>query len=327
MHPLVARIHPSIRTGVIAWLMSRLILWTAVLAGGATPWPPLGEGAFGRGAPFWVALVEGVRRITEVAPPSLAVGATTTLAVLGELALLAGAIAVYRFARRDDLPHTAERATWLWLAVPAAALTLPVSAWSFAAGAAAIAVASVRGQRWVAGSIALVAGIGFRPEVMLLWPGTTWMAWRVYKSGKHPGWGPLAVSLSPLVAFTALIGGAMALAGRWGISVRTLAPDTAWRAEWAWQGVAAQAPLLLVALGALLVLGLMLRAFKDIPGAWFALALPALMWPILHDPVLPSAGALFLALPAYVILARALDDRALERPVLVAFLAGLLLCV
>ncbi len=323
MHPLVARIHPSIRTSVTAWLLCRLYVWSFLLLQSQPPTPAFLAGGSPRGAPLWVGAVEGARQIASLVGGS----AEWWLAGAGELVLLAGAVAVYRFARKDDLPHTAERTTWLWLATPAAALTLPVSAWNFAAAGLAVGLASLRGGRWMWATLALVAAVGFRPESLIVGAGIVWMAWRVYQPAKNPTWGPWAVTLAVPAAFTLFVGIAILLAGTWGISVRTLQTGAEWRAHWPWPPGVEDVSLMAAATAVLVVVVLFARHAKRTPLSWPLIALPALVWPLLHDPVLPATGALLFAVPAYVLLARALDDRRMERPVLTASLVGLLLCL
>jgi hypothetical protein len=323
MHPLVARIHPSIRTSLTAWLLCRLYIWSYVLLQGGAPTPSFLAGASPRGAPLWVGIVEGADRVASL------VGGTPEwwLAAAGELVLLAGAVAVYRFARKDDLPHTAERATWLWMATPAAALTLPVSAWNFAAAGLAVGLANLRGGRFGWATLALVVAVGFRPESLIVGAGTIWMAWRVYKPAKQPSWGPWVAGLAVPAAFTLFVGIAILLAGSWGISIRTLQTGAEWRTQWPWPPGVEDIPFVAAALGALIVLILFARDAKRTPLSWVLVALPPLVWPLLHDPVLPATGTLMFAVPGYVLLARALDDRRMERPVLTASLVGLLLCL
>jgi hypothetical protein len=62
-------------------------------------------------------------------------------------------------------------------------------------------------------------------------------------------------------------------------------------------------------------------------GRGLAAAGPLLVWPLAHEPSFHASGALMLAIPAYVVLARNMDDRSFERPTMVAFVVGLFLMI
>jgi len=325
MHPLVARIHPSYRTALTAWLFSRAFCWGMSLRAGWGALPLLHAPSYGRGTPLWAIWVDLCRGL-EGHELWLGMGAGTWLAVVaGELALLAAAMAVYRFVRREDLPQTAERAAWLWMFTPAMAVTIPVSGWNFALFGVAAGLAALRNRRFWWASAAVALAVGARAEAVVVWPGFAWLAVRSYRAGKDPASGLWMATFGPLAAFTATVGGATVMAGRWGVSIRSIHPAASWRSDLAWNGWIAEAPLIAVALVALVAVVLLVRSAGRDGGRALVASAPAIAWPLLHDPVVPATGALLLAVPAYAVLARHLEDASLERPAMVACVAGLAL--
>lgn len=302
-------------------MIVRASCWLRLLGTGE-PWPSVESRAYGAGSPVWAGLVE-LSAWSGGQVDTVGISAAHLLAGVGELVLLVGAVAVYRSIRRDALPQTAERATWLWLAVPAMAATLPVSAWNFAVGAAALAWWALAAGRAGWAALALSVAVGFRPEACLLWPG---MLWSVFGDGESGAWGSWTMLLAPPAAFTATIGSSLLLAGRWGVSVRHLQTGAGWREQFApgvlWQGELVVAAL--VCSAALVVAARQLA--RSAPGKLLAVV-PLLLWPLLHSPVGPATPAVLLAVPAFAAVADALADRSVERVALVAALVGLLLTV
>lgn len=325
MHPLVARIHPSYRTAVISWFFARAICWMAKASTGVLAVPLLYSPSYGRGAPLWAGWVRACRSLEAYGVWDSAGLGTLVMVVTGELALLVGAIAVYRLARRDELPQTAERATWLWALTPVMALTVPVSSWAFAAAGVAVAMAAIGANAFILAAVALCFAVGFRVEAILVWPGFVWMAYRAYRPAKDPSIGPWLAFFAPLTTFTATVGGAILFAGTWGMSVRELHPESHWRSGLAWDGFGAEAPLLIFALVTLLVVVLLVRAVGRDAGKALLVSGPPMVWPLLHEPSFRASGTLLFALPAFVLLARNMDDRSFERPAMVASAVGLLL--
>ncbi|MFB6352051.1 MAG: hypothetical protein ABEN55_23335 [Bradymonadaceae bacterium] len=327
MHPLVARIHPSYRTAIVSWFFARAIAWIAHASSGVLAFPLLFSPDYGRGAPLWAGWVRLCRRLDAHAVTEVADLGTLVMVGAGELALLGGAVAVYRFARTDELPQTAERATWLWALCPAMALTVPIASWAFAACGVAAALAALESRRWLAATFALAIAIGFRAEAMLVWPGFIWTAYRAYRPKKDSGLGPWLATFGPLGAFTGVVGSAILLAGDYGVSLRGLHPGSEWRSDLVWDGLGAETPVLILAAAATVGLVLLMRATVRDTGRGLAAAGPLLVWPLLHEPSMAAAGALLFAIPAFVVLARNMDDRSFERPAMVAFTVGLFLLI
>lgn len=318
MHPLVSRIHPSYRSAFFAWFLSRATLWIGARAAGREPW--VSDNLFRSleaATPGWSVVVHLTGLFGSSAP--------AVLAALAEALMLLAAIAVYQFVRRDQLPQTAESATWLWAFCPLMALSLPAGDWTFAVALSAISLAALGAHRhfWAA---ALAAGaIAFRPEAILLWPGFALLGWRTYQPGKQHELSPWATALAPPLAFVTLVVSAITLAGRFGVSLRSLQAQAGWRRDFAWQGFVAHTPemlaLALIAAGAALAI----TYFRQTPRSWAILALPCLFWPLLYQPLSAAMTILLLAIPLFGYLGRLAADPRLERPLLAASVAGLLL--
>lgn len=332
MHPFVARIHPSYRTAIFAWLVSRVALWSAkcLAPGGlfnqSTPFPSFSTHGFERGAPAWSAVVHFSKAFDGLVPAAWgASGGEIVLAGLAELALLAALIGVYRFARRDNLPAVAERTTWLWACAPLMAWTVPVGSWSFGLAAVAIALATAGGGLLIASSLAISVAILFRPEAVLLAPGLVYLGWTRRGSAPEPDWAPWALTFAPIVAFTAAVGSAILLAGSYGVSLRTLQPDATWRHDFEWHGLEAHLPEVALAAGALLLAVSAIKELRKVHPSWALMSIPCLAWPFLQEPSTAMMPALMLAIPAFGALSRVIDDASRERVVLAASLAGLVL--
>ena len=328
MHPLIARIHPSFRTALVAWFVTRTLLWLVAGASGALPVADLWAAGFVEGAPGWSALAHLGQAIDQTLAGWRGVGAGAwALAALGELAVLASCVAVYRFVRREQLPQTADRATWLWAACPAMIFSLPAGEWTFAIAGVAVSLAALSASRHFAATAAIVAAMAFKPEAFLLWPGLAIMGFKNYQPGKQHEASPWLTALGPPAAFTGLVLLAMTLAGRFGISIRTLQSGTRWRESLAWQGFETHFAEIVLA-GALLAgILLVVGQFKRSPKSWPLMSAPLLVWPFLHEPPTAAAAAVLFAVPFFAQLARALDDPNLERPILAGSLGGLLVLV
>lgn len=318
MYSLVTHIHPSYRSALGAWFFGRALLWMALAVSGRPGWVAAQYFAeFEAGTPGWSALVHAVGLLGAWAPLGLA--------LLGEVAILIGAIAVYNFVRRDQLPQTAESATWLWALSPAMAWTLPAGDWALGAVFVALALAALGAKRlgWAAGLLGVA--IAFRPEAVVLWPGLAWVGWRGFQPGKqHPGglWGVIMV---PPVVFVGVVLGAISLAGRWGVSLRGLQADSPWRRELVWHGVGAHSAELLVVAALLAALMMAVGFWRQAPRAWPLLALPCLLLPLCYQPPGAAAVAVLFAVPLFGYLGRVAADPVMERPLMAASAGTLVL--
>jgi hypothetical protein len=314
MHPLVARIHPSYRTAFVAWFVTRALLWLTMATSGRSPL--FSPDSFDGGAPAWGLLVYGIGALGAHGP--------LVLAVLAELVLLAGIIGVYRFVRRDQLPQTADRATWLWAACPAMVWTLPAADWSFAIGLVAISLAALSASRHLLSTVALMTAMAFKPEAVFVWPGVAILGWKNYQAGKQHAASPWLTTLGPPAAFSGIMLLAMSMAGRMGVSLRTLQTGSEWRQGFGWQGFSAHVPDLFLAAAAVSALWMAIAYFKQTPKSWPLMVVPCVAWPFLQEPPTAAIAAFLFAVPLFAYLAKASDDPNLERPLLAAFVGGLL---
>ncbi len=306
MHPLVARIHPALRTAFFAWLISRTALWWAQpirpveLAGG----PPL------------PGLLDVARNwlTSSTSSPAMAVVADAGPWMVLELAMLAAGVAVYRFVRTTTLPQAAERACWLWFFNPLLALYVLDWGTQMAAAAGAMAVAAIATRRPRTAAVAAIIAVGCRIELIVLWPALAACAWRRHRPQKdHPAALVVSVATIPL-AFSAWIGASWHLAGAAGSSLRGLHGDAAWRDLST--ALPASMSELVIVIGLVTAAILAIRYLRRCPLWYGVCALVACLWPLLQVPV--SFGAITVAwsLPTFVHLATATDDRAVERPLL-----------
>ncbi|MFB6263540.1 MAG: hypothetical protein ABEL76_07935 [Bradymonadaceae bacterium] len=321
MHPLVSRIRPSLRTAAVSWTVLRALAWLLAGRAGAV-WPQLEREGYEVGGALWVVSVRGLREVSGMLPTVAGVdGSVALLAAAGEFALLVGAVALYAAARRRELPQTADRATWLWLASPVAALTLPVGPWNFAAPAALGAIWAVSTARPVAASALLAVAVGFRPELVLLAPGLAWGCWREC-SPDGRAFGTWLMATLPAAAFTACVVAALGLVVGTELPMHGLYPGEGWRRSFQTDQLLATTSLMVLVLGASAVAAALIREIAEMPAYWTALALPLIVWPFLHRPAVVAAGIWLVAVPLFVALARTLEHRGVERAAFAAMLGG-----
>lgn len=314
MHPLVARIHPSYRTAFVAWFVTRALLWLALATTDRSPLFVIDT--YDGGAPAWGVLVHGIGAMGASGP--------IALAALAEIVLLAGIIGVYQFVRREQLPQTADRATWLWAACPAMVWTLPAADWSFAIGLTAVALGALSASRHLLATMALVAAMAFKPEAVLVWPGVAVLGWKNYHAGKQHPVSPWLTTLGAPAAFSGLMLLAMSMAGRMGVSLRTLQTGGEWRQGLVWQGFSSHVPDMFLAAVAVGTIWMAVAYLKHTPKSWPLMVVPCVTWPFLQEPPTAAIAALLFAVPLFAYLAKASDDPSLERPLLAAFVGGLL---
>lgn len=298
MHPLVARIHPSFRTAFLAFIVSRAALWLGLNASGRLTFEP---GEFG--TPLF-------RALSDLSPNPFFFAAFT------ELLLFAGLVALYRFARRDGMPQTADRATWLWIASPAMVFALPGSDYIIAYALAAIAMGAILRPVW--SMLALSLTIMIRPEAVVIWPAIAW-AWWAYRDDDPLD--RLFLAVLPAVAFAGTV--------LWGIFIgephQLLSGEASWRSDFAWHGFWHHTEDLMV--GGLLLAALVIavRMLDDTPRGWFWVVAPVLVLVGAHAPAFAGLAALPFAVPLYVQLAKFAQDTGFERVLLTASIAALTL--
>ena len=309
MHPLIARIHPALRTALWAWFLSRCALW--LIAPGRLL-------HFETGTPV-VGLVSTATehlRSTASSPVADALLAAAPWVIV-EVAILLAALSVYRFARRTELPQVAERACWLWLFNPLLILNAADWGTQMAAATGTMAVAALVTHRPRLAAAAAIIAVGCRLEFILLWPAIAVASWVHLRDKESMVPLVLGVVTVPL-AFTAWIAASWHLAGATNTSLRAMHGDSAWRQ---WTSMSLDFPqewLMMVGLAAALVLTA--AYFRRFP-RWYALcAVPAIGWPMLQTPATFAAVTAVWAVPAYVYLAVSCDDRRVERAVMAALI-------
>ena len=317
MHPLVARIHPGLRTAMLAWLLSRVALWGELWREERLPWflfqGGMSEWDLG-GSPLSAALVYLLERLPD---------STAGWVVLGvaELIWFGAILGIYGLARRNELPQTAERATWLWALCPVVALVGAVpSAWSLACCLGVIALGAAARGHHIGSMLAVALAVGLRLEALLVWPGLVALGWRPAEGeGQVEGWRVLGLAVTPPAAFTLTIVAAINCGGMGGVSIRSLQPTTAWRQELIWQGVNSQ---LLVEVGLVLALilgfGLWATRAKQHSAAWPLLLVPCLLWPLSQIPSQAALPTVLWAVPLFVLLAARAHAPGVERAILLA---------
>lgn len=298
MHPLVARIHPSFRTAFFAFVVARAALWLGLSASGRLTFttPEVGTSLY--------------RALSGLAPTPL------LFAVVTELLLFAGLVAVYRFARRDGMPQTADRATWLWIASPAMAFALPGSDWTIAYALTALAIGAIPRARH--SSAALCAAVLIRPEALIVWPALAW-AWWAYRDEDASE--RLVLATMPVAMFAATVLGGIFV----GEPGALLAAAPQWRTELQWHGVETHLEDLTIAAVLLGALSVSLRMLDDTPRGWFWLVAPVLVLVLLHERAFDGLAVLPFAVPLFVQLGKFAQEPGFERVLLSASLVGLLL--
>jgi hypothetical protein len=323
MQSVLARIHPSFRTAMAAWLICRSALWLLYLASGTGE---LGFGALGEtesGGPLWM-LAGGLYGWVGSTWSGSAAG--WLFFVLAEIVFLLSLVHVYRFVRHDALPQTAERATWFWALCPIAGMNFPVTSWTMATAAAVVSLSCARSMRPYVSAFCMIVALGFRLEVLLLWPGILWLAFQVFPRGKSPIHEPLAVAMAPITGACLTVGLGVWMAGSHGVSFRSLHAQGRWR-DWAAEMRPVDNPDFLLALAvALIGCTMAVRFRKQIPvWGWLLLSFPALVWPLLHTPSWVHFPVWGLALPLFALVGLSTHDPARERVVIVLFVVGLIL--
>lgn len=315
MHPLVARIHPGLRTAFFAWFFSRSFLWVVtgprpLDAATPTPFPALVD----------TLLLDMAGAVTS----EIATGVLRALPwVATELLLLVAGVAVYRFARSTKLPQLAERACWLWFFNPVLALTVLDWGAGLAAATGALALGAVVTHRPRLAAVAAIVAVGCRPEFGLLGPAIAIAAWRHHRPDKEGTPTLAAITVAVPLAFSAWIGVAWHLAGSAGTSLRALHGDGRWRTT---SDLIPSIPVeALVVAGLLAAAGLAIRYLRRVP-IWYVLcALPAIAWPLTQVPAQSAALALAWSLPTFVHLGMVTDDRSIERPLIAALVMAFVL--
>ncbi len=298
MHPLVARIHPSYRTAFMAFLVARAALWLGLNASGKLTWT-LSAG----GTPLYSAIVAAI------ADPYI-------LAALTEAGLFAAVVAVHRFARRDGMPQTADRAAWLWVASPAMIFAVPGSDFALAYAFGAFAIGCILRPVW--STLALSAAVALRPEAIIVWPALAW-AWWAYRDDDPLDRMVLAVVPAASFAVTVLAGVFVGEPGA------LFAGATGWRETFEWHGFWQHANELMIGSLLLCTIAVALRMWDETPRSWFWVTAAVVALAAAHDPIFAGLAVMPFAIPFYVQLAKFAQDLGFERAILSASLVALTL--
>ncbi len=211
MNSILSQINPALRTAFTAWFLSRLCLWSIIISQHSAAFLSSPRAAYGgNGAPM-LQLLQGVLGV--FGEPAAAAGVVGLgfatlwstwgmITLLGELTLLAGAVSVYQFARRDSVPQIAERATWLWMMCPLMLWTVMDASWAFVIGLGAVSLALAGQGRHRVALLACALALGFKPEFLCLWPALGYLGWKSYVSGRHPEYSRFLLVFGPPAFFS-----------------------------------------------------------------------------------------------------------------------------
>lgn len=297
MHPL-ARIHPSYRTAFIAFLVARAAVWLGLDAAGKLAFARLDAGT-----PLYRLIVEGIGPLWSVA--------------LAEALLFFGVVAVYRFARRDGMPQTADRAAWLWIGTPAMVFAVPGGDFTMAYGLAALAMGAILHPVWSA--VALSLAIALRPEAIIVWPAIAW-AWWAYRDGDPLN--RLALAVVPAAVFAATVLGGVLVAGE---PTAIFEGSASLRTNFEWLGFWHHSSDLIIGGFMLCAVAIALRMGDETPRGWLWATLPVVLLVAMHDPMIAGLGVLPFGVPIFVQLAKFTQSADFERILLAGSLVGLAL--
>lgn len=309
MHPIVARIHPALRTTLLAFLVGRGAYWLsrwlqgrdlATLTYGVGPW----------------ASTEGLVDLANTHVP-WGNGAFGTYAMLGlgEVLLWLAALALYKVIRREGLPQTADRAVWLWMCSPLVALMLPGTHAlpGLAAGIWALELTAAGHVIWGAALVSLAAALA--PQAVVLFPGIAAVAFRASKDELKP-W--LATLLPTMVMAGLVLFGVF-----FGETPHHIFQAFPVRADWQPAAIWGQSLEVLQLLGALCLLALWGINFKRLPRAFAVASLPAIVAVAVAPAGLVAWLPIAFGVPIWAHLSLFSQDPEIERPLLGASLLAL----
>jgi len=265
VHPLIARIPPSLRTALLATLVARFVVVVGALRAGTFIWQD-------------------------------------TAWLLAELGLsLISAMAVYHVVRKQGVPQTAERATWIWATFPLVAL-LPFDSLIWVTPALVGFALAASSLHWAGAGVFSISMLN--PTFIPLLPAFGVFGWSV--NGSRTG--RAATTFVPLLV-AALMIVYQALEGDLRNFDLFVVRENWTLATWGlqdvlWTGV----PLLLIGLGA--------HHIKRLPNAW-AVASILLLGIIALQAPSQATYLPVLALPiVFAHLALSSEDPQIERTIL-----------
>lgn len=299
----MSHIHPALRVALLSWLIARGGRYLALWAQGRAPHEHL---AIAQDSAMPVdRLLIALQHIT----------GPLALTVIAEGVALLAILSIYNFCRKDTLPQTAERATWLFALSPV--LWCDFGAESIGACFGLLALASaVHGRTWM-GCIAAVIATWCMPTVAIMTPALVGLSMRA-RQPQTPAWAPWVVGLSPVIALTTLVFAGFMLAGIGDISLRSVAssPHALRSLEALHAGITPSLDDALFGLGLLGAVACAWRFVENTPRSWPWLTIPLMCWPLLHANSGGLAPLLIMAAPLFAYAAKLTEDPARERPLL-----------
>lgn len=157
MHPLMAQIHPSLRSAFVVWILSRSIAFAGIAKSLEIPWS-----LDIQGPPLWRNFANIVNTLS---------WGPAFIYIICELLLLFAFIVSYKFARKELLPQGAEHATWLLALSPMLFLIHPNSADLIGISAAIIAIGSASVGNFKISAASIFAALLVMPESIFIIPG------------------------------------------------------------------------------------------------------------------------------------------------------------
>lgn len=302
MHPLVARIHPALRSTLIAFFVGRAAYWLGLYLSGGT----LTQLLPGVGPWTNVEMIVGLLddRVT------MGAGHAGTYALLGlsELSIWLSALAVYKIVRREGLPQTADRAVWLWMCVPVFA-GLPAGSNVIPGLTLALwAIEFTGAGRAVLGAVLMAAAAWLAPQAVVMFPMVGAVGFRTAKDELSRWIAALLPTfmLAVIVLYEVLLGD----------SPRYLFQAFSVRQDWAVETFQANplqaAPMVF---GALLFVVWAL-SLKKLPKSFAVGSLPAILALAIASSSLSAAIPLLFAAPIWAQLALFAQDPEVERPLI-----------
>lgn len=308
MHPILATLHPALRTAVLATLLTQGGLLLLAMQSGQSPWI---DALPSSGA-------------THLLPAELLLSRLATLLgtplsghlflIAQKLCCLITTLGVYHFCRKDMLPQTAERTTWLFALSPVLLLT-PSLPMAIAAACGVTALASAVHGRYLIGAVAALVGTFFFPYLAILSPALLGLGLRA-RTPHTPTFLPVLLAMSPLIAASLIVFATFMFAGALGISMRALsgALPSLHAVDAMHQGIDLDTSKLIFLAGFALNLVGAYRYAASTPRSWPLITLPLFLLPLCFEQSSLFFIHILLAIPTFAYASKLTEDPARERP-------------
>ncbi len=313
MHPIVARIHPALRTTLLAFLVGRGAFWLSRWIQGRD----LATLTYGVGP--WANSQTLVELANDVVPAADGHFGTYSMIGLSEVMIWLTALAIYKIIRREGLPQTADRAVWFWMCSPLIALLVPGSNWILGGMLALWALEFAGSNRAAWAGVLMAVAATIAPQTVVLFPGVAALSFRSAKDEFTP-W--VATLLPTLTVACLVLYGVL-----FGDAPRYIFDAFLVRENWVPAQII-QSPWDI----AQIALGLVLLAFwaanlKRLPRSFALLSLPAIVVLLVAPVGFPNMFPLMIAAPIWAYLALFAQNPEIERPILSASLLLLIFAV